>query len=614
MTSETRDGRQYKAVRLDPLINQQVGRYIVKRKIGQGGMGVVYEVWDVDLDKRLAMKVVLIRRSTSEDDDDEQTQTNRFLQEAKAASRVGGRHAALIYGTGQLADGRHYIVMEYLEGEDLRQRIQNVKRRMNPDDVIAIGMQMARVLHKAHCESIIHRDVKPSNIFLARVEGEEVAKLLDFGIAKVNVESTALCMPTAVETQEHLVLGSYAYMSPEQLVSPRLVDYRTDLFSLGVVLYEMITGHTAYPAETAIQHYELRKKPPRAVGEVRFDYSIVPEWDVLLRWMLSWNPGDRPKDMRAVAVALSHLSPNGAALLSHWWRELWRRDTSMKIAMPTSIPASDNWQPISNGVPVERDEGEQVISMEAGEPAESAVMVSESQIQEVVSHVHQPKPVADWSTVGDPLENYMKLTGGTRISTGVHPVSLSTISGVPRPVVMQGPQHEKLIAPPTPRSAIQGEVSVMEPPPSPMAITNPSNPSISFAAGVMQPMAPPVLVQPPHRWTRTLGTAGLVAISTAAAVAAVMRFSGARRDAFQPAAAVSPVRAPAPEPHPAPAPVITPIPPAPVQLVEQPAPPAAPVLTPIAPSDEDKRKAKEAKRRRHRTTTTTTAIDPDGVM
>jgi serine/threonine-protein kinase len=215
------------------------GKFEVERVLGAGGMGVVVAARHTQLEQRVALKFLLPAAC------EVPGAVTRFLREGKAAARITSEHVARVMDTGVLDGGAPYLVMEYLEGADLGAVVQR-RGRVTPDEAIEYVLQACEAIVEAHDLGIVHRDLKPANLFLSkRADGSALVKVLDFGISKVEGSGSRSQLTSA-----SVLMGSPRYMSPEQMLSAKDVDARTDVWALGVILYELVTGKPVWHADT----------------------------------------------------------------------------------------------------------------------------------------------------------------------------------------------------------------------------------------------------------------------------------------------------------------------------------------------------------------------------
>ena len=268
--------------------------YRILRKLGEGGMGEVYLAEDTRLDRRIALKVL------PADFANQAQRRQRFVTEAKAASALNHPHVCVIYEVGEATDGRPFISMEFIEGQTLEQRVR--EGSFNIEEIVEIGIQVSDALDCAHGLGIVHRDIKPANIILT-ARGQ--AKVLDFGLAKRSTGGSDECTPTLVATQAGQVLGTPNYMSPEQALGKE-IDARTDLFSLGAVLYELATARRPFAAPTLAETIQrILHAQPDAIA--RFNYAAPAEFERIVRKCLEKQPERRYQSARELLVDLRNL-------------------------------------------------------------------------------------------------------------------------------------------------------------------------------------------------------------------------------------------------------------------------------------------------------------------
>ncbi len=301
--AETRNSRRALLPALMPprrnwLIGKLVGEYEVVTRIGEGGMGEVYEGRHPLIGKRVAIKTLLPQFSSDE------ALTQRFVAEARAVNAIRHRGIVDIFGFGKLEDGTQYCIMEFLEGMGFDALIQR-NAPMASGEVVEYLDQIVDALGAAHAAGVIHRDIKPSNVFLVDTgHGHPYVKLLDFGIAKVD----ALRGQQTPQTRASMIMGTPDYMAPEQ-VRGEPVGAPTDFYALGCMVYHMLTGNPPYGGPNAMgsmfAHLEL---PVMRPGDKRPD--LLPALDDLTAWMMQKAPEDRPPSATNLHGAIDAMWPD----------------------------------------------------------------------------------------------------------------------------------------------------------------------------------------------------------------------------------------------------------------------------------------------------------------
>ena len=281
----------------DPLVGQVLDKYRIVRRIGEGGMGLVYEAIHTVIEKRVAIKIL------RDDFSSRPEVVERFRQEAKSASRIGHLNIVDISDFGETPHGNSYFVMEFLEGEDLA----NVLVRETCLDVpctVAILRQCCHALGAAHAKGIVHRDMKPENIFLTHHGDQaEFAKIVDFGIAKMSdIETDG--EPGRKLTKTGMIFGTPAYMSPEQAAGKEL-DHRVDVYAMGVILFECLTGRVPFVGDSfmGILTQHMFEDPP-SLRDVKPDINVSTEIEMVVTKALQKDPDARYQNMVELDEAL----------------------------------------------------------------------------------------------------------------------------------------------------------------------------------------------------------------------------------------------------------------------------------------------------------------------
>ncbi len=277
------------------------GKYRIERILGVGGMGVVVEATHLQLEKRVALKFLHGPL--------QQVMHERFLREARAAVHLKSQHVTQVSDVGTLASGAPFMVMELLQGRDLDAELTQ-RGPLPIHEAVAYVLQACEAVGEAHRAKIVHRDLKPANLFLTTgADGLPMVKVLDFGVSKFT-GATNLKL-----TAEGQSVGSPLYMSPEQMQARPDLDSRSDIWALGVILYELVAGpgKTPFQAETLMAlHAQVLVKPP--IPLTTYAPGVPAAFEAIVRRCLEKNPDSRWPDVAALAQALAKFAPPRAAL------------------------------------------------------------------------------------------------------------------------------------------------------------------------------------------------------------------------------------------------------------------------------------------------------------
>ena len=430
------------------------GKYRLTRVLGEGGMGVVYEAEHTRLGQRVALKMLLPELLRVED------LVKRFEREARAASQLRSRHTARVMDVDLTPDGVPYMVMELLEGRDLDAELE--RRKYLPlDEAVDYVLQACAAMDEAHALGIVHRDLKPSNVFLAEERGVRIAKILDFGISKVTSETDSKL------TSAEAVMGTAMYMAPEQVRASRNVDARADIWSLGVVLYELISGRAPFQGSpTQVAAAIVTEDPPPIEALLPVPAAIGEA----LRKCLARDPAQRHPSVRDLMRAIAPFAPAGSqgAMTAqqvlgssvHVSADLDRSSTG-----PRESPRTDGaWAQAAPS----RGKATTIVGV-------ASVIVALGLLVFIVGHFvgRSPDPKKPVATTAQPTQEPPRPTASTAPTTKVDvppvPVLSASVASTPLPIVTSTPLATaaggKPVAPkPAPSaSAVQPTPSAVKP-------------------------------------------------------------------------------------------------------------------------------------------------------
>jgi len=405
------------------------GKYQAERILGQGGMGLVIAARHLNLDQRVAIKLL------NQEHLGQPLIVERFLREARASVRLRSEHVARVLDAGRFEDGTPYLVMEYLEGRDLAAELSEV-HHLPVAAAVDFVLQVCEAVAEAHHAGIIHRDLKPANMFVTRdADGAPMIKVLDFGISKVTDDASSDL------THTKMVMGSPPYMSPEQLRMSRGVDPRSDVWSLGVVLYELVSGRRPFVGETLTDLVlRISTDPPEPLAA-----NAPPGLEAAIARCLAKAPADRYANMAELAAAVAPFAgPRGLG-----------RAQRIRRRAPTGTP-------IESGPPAAGADARTTLSgatgtLDPGAPRSRAAMIGGAAIVAAVIAVIAVAAV--WS-------------GGSAGPAGAGPaVPPPAAAAAPAPAV--APPAAPAVAPPTapavPRPTAAASPSAVVAPPTAVA-------------------------------------------------------------------------------------------------------------------------------------------------
>jgi len=428
------------------------GKYRVERVLGAGGMGVVVEATHLELEQKVAVKFLLAEAVGSAD------AAARFVREARAAVKIKSEHVARVIDVGRLETGAPYIVMEFLHGHDLG--VEIARGRLSVEDAVDYVIQACDAMAEAHSAGIVHRDLKPSNLFLSqRSDGSGLVKVLDFGISKVNVPDISEASLTKTST----LMGSPYYMSPEQMRSARTVDHRTDVWSLGVILFELLAGTPPFHGESLPHLFtQIMTEPPLPLAPLRPDAPAELE-QVLIR-CLTKDREQRYQSVGEFAAALMPFAPRR----SRYTAERIMRVSGIRLNFDPSLPAPSSAIKPKDAVP--------------SLPPPPAANTLGARTNAAWSETQGDKKSGSRAAV--------KIAGGVAGVALVSALLFFALRSSPE-VVQPSPSSETAVQPPpeVPAKAVDPKSAEVKPAPAPSATVAPVVPSSEAALVEQQPAA-----------------------------------------------------------------------------------------------------------------------------
>ena len=447
-------------------LGEVLGKYRLERILAEGGMGVVVAATHLQLDQSIAIKFMSPLFVENE------MGVSRFLLEARAAAHIRSEHVVRVLDVETLPGGTPYIVMEYLEGEDLSRMLER-RGALGVPEAVDYVLQACEAIAEAHVAGIVHRDLKPGNLFCCtRPDGAPLIKVLDFGVSKL-LPRADVELRAPASTGPHVVMGTPLYSSPEQLRAAANVDARADIWALGVILYELVGGSPPFDADSFLQICsKVAYVPCPPLRELRPE--APPELCAVIARCLAKDPGDRFQTVAEFAKALAPLAPRGSLLSVERTENIIRANPKAR-AIERTLPSA---------------------------PARPKPSVSPSSVTPQRGLPSRPARVAVWSMAAGamgvalvvawlllalarptstPLRSEALPSSSSTIASAASPASPSTTPVSVPTVEPQGtPAEVKARPPPTPSTAPSPRPAPLSPRPRALPITRPSQNTAGF--------------------------------------------------------------------------------------------------------------------------------------
>ena len=498
------------------------GKYRVDRVLGEGGMGVVVAAWHADLEQKVAIKVL------NETALKNAALVQRFEREARAAVKIQSRHVARVVDVGKLDDGTHFMVMEFLEGRDLSQLMKNGS--LGITEAVDLVLQACDAISEAHAYGIVHRDIKPANLFLAEQgDGAVELKVLDFGISKSMGPDHDTGGKGLTKTTD--VFGSPMYMSPEQLLSTAKVDHRTDLWALGIILYELVGGHPPFHSGSVAEIWSaILERPVPVPSLLRGDLPRELE-EIIMRCLTR----DVEQRYQTVGDLAEDLAPWGSGEhkacidRAKRFRDKAQLTTGKIAGSPLSVGAPATRTPVNaKGDPNDPNGSTAPTHLY---PEGMAPVASKSGSASRSGPVSRNPPgsrsgaltTTDWQSVV-PKKSHGGFIAGTLIFLVLAGVAgtayyVRTHLGVASPLPAAAPTEvESVAAPPPPEPTASAEPVAVEPTSAPTAITTNTTPGGRPRGKLPVASGKPVATDTPTAPATSAPTAAMTAAPTAAPV------------------------------------------------------------------------------------------------